>query len=63
MSTSTYYYKPVRKTTEQEAREDKLRGTIDKWHTKMPYLGSRKLVTKLKGVDLKSNLKITSLNR
>jgi len=38
-------------------RDEAIRGAIDKWHTAMPYLGSRKLVTKLAGEGLKTNRK------
>jgi putative transposase len=34
-----------------------MRAAIDKWHTAMPYLGCRKLVTKLAGDGLKTNRK------
>jgi len=54
---STYYYKPVEKTPQQLEHEEKLRGAIDRWHTKMPYLGCRKLVVKLASEGLKTNRK------
>jgi len=57
MSVSTYYYKPVEKTPEQLEHEEELRAAIDRWHTKMPYLGSRKLVVKLAEEGLKTNRK------
>jgi len=57
LSTSSFYYKPVEKSPEQIAREDNLRAAIDRWHTQMPYLGCRKLVTKLAGEGLKTNRK------
>jgi len=57
ISVSTYYYKPVKKTQEQEEREDKLRAAIDRIHIDMPYLGSRRLVVKLAEEGLETNRK------
>ena len=57
LNVSTYYYKPVEKTVEQLKRDETMRAAIDKWHTAMPYLGCRKLVTKLAGGGLKTNRK------
>lgn len=57
MNVSTYYYKPVSKPQQQIIREEGLMGAIDRWHTKMPYLGARKLATKLSEEGLKSNRK------
>lgn len=54
---SSFYYKPVEKMPERIAWEDKLRAAIDRWHTKMPYLGCRKLVTKLEEEGLKTHRK------
>ena len=57
MSVSTYYYKPAEKPAAQKEREDALRAALDRWHTRMPYLGSRKLVDKLAGEGLKTHRK------
>ena len=57
LNISTYYYKPVEKTPEQLQREEDMRAVIDKWHTTMPYLGCRRLVTKLAKDGLKTNRK------
>lgn len=57
MNLSTYYYKPMEKSVEQLERDEKLRAAIDRWHTKMPYLGCRKLVDKLAGDGLTTNRK------
>jgi putative transposase len=54
---STYDYKPVEKTAEELERDEAIRNAIDRWHTAMPYLGCRKLVTKLAGEGLKTNRK------
>jgi putative transposase len=54
---STYYYKPVEKTAEQLAREEAIRAAIDRWHTKMPYLGSRRLADKVTKGGVKTNRK------
>jgi len=57
ISVSTYYYRPAEKPAAQLEREDALRAAIDRWHTKMPYLGSRRLVTKLAKDGIKTNRK------
>ena len=57
LNVSSYYYKPVEKSPEQIAWEEALRAAIDRWHTKMPYLGCRKLVAKLGEEGLKTNRK------
>jgi putative transposase len=45
------------KSSAQIERDDAVRAAIDRWHTKMPYLGSRRLVAKLKGEGLMSSRK------
>jgi len=57
LSVSTYYYKPVEKSAAQLERDDAIRAAIDRWHTQMPYLGSRRLVIKLTEDGLKTNRK------
>jgi putative transposase len=57
LNVSTYYYKPVEKTPEQLKRDEAIRNALDKWHTAMPYLGCRKLVTKLAEDGLKTHRK------
>ena len=57
LSVSTYYYKPVGKTAKQMAREEAIRAAIDRWHTKMCYLGSRRLAAKINGEGIKTNRK------
>jgi len=57
LNVSTYYYKPAEKTEAQKARTEGLRAAIDRWHTRMPYLGCRKLVTKLAGDGLRTHRK------
>jgi len=47
----------VEKTLEQLQREEDMRAAIDKWHTAMPYLGCRRLVTKLVEDGLTTNRK------
>jgi len=47
----------VGKTPEQLQCEEDIRAAIDKWHTAMPYLGCRRLVTKLAEDGLKTNRK------
>jgi len=57
MNVSTFYYKPREKTVEQLERDENIRAAIDRYHTKMPYLGCRKLVTKLADEGLRTNRK------
>ena len=57
LNVSTHYYKPRIKSAEQIKHNDDIRGAIDRWHTAMPYLGCRKLVTKLAEEGLKTNRK------
>ena len=57
MNASSFYYKPVEKSAERITREDAIRAAIDRWNTKMPYLGSRRLAIKLKGDGIQTNRK------
>jgi putative transposase len=57
LKTSAYYYRPTEKTVGQIKRGEAVRAAIDRWHTKMPYLGCRRLVVKLAGEGLKTNRK------
>jgi putative transposase len=57
LNLSTFYYKPVEKSPEQLVRDEAMRNALDKWHTAMPYLGCRKLVTKLLEDGLKTHRK------
>ena len=57
LNTSSFYYKPVEKSPAQLQRGDAIRAAIDRWHTKMPYLGCRRLVVKLADEGLKTNRK------
>jgi putative transposase len=57
LNASSFYYKPAEKSPAQLEREDALRAAIDRWHTKMPYLGCRRLVTKLADDGLRTNRK------
>jgi len=57
LSISTYYYQPAAPSAERKEREECLRAALDRWHTKMPYLGCRRLVTKLAGEGLTTNRK------
>lgn len=44
---STVYYEPIPESSEKKQREEAIMAHIDFWHTKMPYLGIRRIVTKL----------------
>ena len=57
LNVSTYYYKPAEKTAEELARDEKVRAAIDRWHTDMPYLGSRKLAAAITAEGLSTNRK------
>lgn len=54
---SSFYYKPAEKTPAQMERIERLQAGIDRWHTNMPFLGSRKLASKLIGEGLHTNRK------
>ena len=57
LNLSSFYYKPVEKSPAQLQREDVIRAAIDRWHTKMPYLGCRRLLVKLADEGLNTNRK------
>lgn len=44
---SAVYYEPAPEMPEKKQREEAIMARIDFWHTKMPYLGIRRMVTKL----------------
>lgn len=44
---SSVYYEPTPEAPEKKQREEAIMARIDFWHTKMPYLGIRRMVTKL----------------
>lgn len=44
---STVYYEPVPEPDEKKRLKENIMARIDFWHTKMPYLGIRRMVTKL----------------
>jgi len=48
---SSVYYKPSEPTAEEIEREELIKSRLDYWHTKMCYLGVRRLVQKLKVED------------
>jgi len=47
VSRSTYYYKAAEQTESERLTEERIKARLDYWHTKMPYLGVRKLKDKL----------------
>lgn len=47
LTRSTVYYEPAPKTPEKKQQEESIMARIDFWHTKMSYLGIRRMVTKL----------------
>ena len=51
---STFYYKPAGQSEEERLTEEKTKTRLDYWHTKMPYLGVRKLRNKLndEGIEI-----------
>ena len=48
---SSYYYKPSEPTAEERAEEEQIKKRLDYWHTKHSWMGSRKLVNKLRCDD------------
>lgn len=49
MSRSTVYYEAKTEDTESRQRKEAIMSRIDYWHTTMPFLGTRKLATQLRG--------------
>jgi putative transposase len=58
VSRSTYYYKEAEATEQERAEEERAKGRLDYWHTKMPYMGVRKLVGKLKSEGIEIGRKL-----
>lgn len=48
---TSVYYKPSRPSDEESEKEENIKSRIDHWHTKMPYLGVRRLASKLREED------------
>ena len=48
---TSVYYKPAERASEEIEREEFIKSRLDFWHTKMCYLGVRRLVRKLKEED------------
>ena len=55
---SSFYYKMAEQTEEARQLEERIKGRLDYWHTKMPYLGVRKLRDKLKGEGINIGRKL-----
>ena len=51
ISRASYYYRPKKRPDEAAEREEYVKSRLDYWHTKMCYLGVRRLVKKLADVD------------
>jgi len=48
---SGYYYEAKEQSAAEREREEHIKSRIDYWHTKHPYMGSRKIADKLKKDD------------
>lgn len=48
---TSVYYKSSKPSEEESEREELIKARLDYWHTKMPYLGVRRLVSKLREED------------
>ena len=48
---SSTYYEPKKPTQEQQERENYIKGRLDFWHTEYCWMGSRKLLDKLRKDD------------
>lgn len=48
---SSFYYKPLSPSAEAVQREEYIKQRLDFWHTQYSYMGSRKLLVKLRTVD------------
>ena len=55
---STYYYKEVEQTEAERLTEEQTKARLDYWHTKMPYLGVRKLRDKLQEESIEIGRKL-----
>jgi putative transposase len=51
LNRTSYYYVPAEKSEEAREREEHIKGRIDFWHTKYPWMGTRKLAVKLREDD------------
>ena len=45
---SSFYYEPIEPTADEKALEEHIKKRLDYWHTKYCWMGSRKLVNKLR---------------
>jgi putative transposase len=57
LSQSSYYYKVREIPLERVAKKEAMMAVIDRWHTEMPYLGSRRLVIKLANEGMSTSRK------
>lgn len=48
---TSVYYNPSKPSDKESEREEHIKSRLDYWHTKMPYLGVRRLVSKLREED------------
>jgi putative transposase len=51
LNRTSWYYEPATQSEEERIREEYIKGRIDFWHTKFPWMGTRKLAVKLREDD------------
>jgi putative transposase len=51
LNRTSFYYEPAVQSEEERAREEQIKGRIDFWHTRFPWMGTRKLAVKLREDD------------
>ena len=51
LNRTSWYYEPAAQSEEERAREEHIKGRIDCWHTRFPWMGTRKLADKLRKDD------------
>jgi putative transposase len=51
LNRTSFYYEPEVQSEEERIREEYIKGRIDFWHTKFPWMGTRKLSVKLREDD------------
>ena len=58
VSRSSFYYKPKQPSDAENEREELIKSRIDYWHTKMCYLGVRRLAVKLREDGINAGRKL-----
>ena len=51
LNRTSWYYEPAVPSSEDRAREEHIKARIDHWHTRIPWMGTRKLAVKFREDD------------